>query len=281
MSKIELKDYQKEAVKKAIMTPYNLICIQTGRGKSMVGTFYSRLLFKNNLVDKVIFASTKTGVGSFKKAFTTRLGIPINQYDDPHDFMNFLISDEKVCIIKHSMIEKLGLDENFRSAIETLMTHHYQRIAIVLDEAHKLSSDDGVGHFAFMNLRFMFERISLHTATPYSSCLSQIYGLIDMIYPKMYYSSKRDFFKQHIEERVIRDPKTYRVVRKEKVMYHHLKELREVLDKFSYFYYPPIELHFKTYHTRLNDYTDYDSLAMGLLSRADLEGDKNEQSNSI
>ena len=90
----------------------------------------------------------------------------------------------------------------------------------------------------------------------------------------MYYSNKRDFFDHHIEERTIRDPKTYRVVRKEKVMYHHLKELREVLDKFSYFYFPPIELHFKTYHTRLKDYTDYDQLAMGVLSKEDLENGK-------
>jgi superfamily II DNA or RNA helicase len=276
MATFELKDYQKEAVKKAVMIPYNLICIQTGKGKSAVGTFYSRILFKNNLVDKVIFCSTKTGVGSFKKAFTKRLGVEVNQYDDPTEVMNFLINDEKICIIKHSMLEKLGLDDTFLSAIKEVMTHHYQRIAIVLDEAHKLSNEEGVGHFAFMNLRFMFERISLHTATPYSSCLSQIYGLIDLIYPGMYYANKRDFFAQHIEERVIRDPKTYKVLRKEKVMYHHLKELRETLEKFTYFYYPPIDLHFKTYHTRLKDYTEYDALCMGVLSREDLEGENNK-----
>lgn len=276
MAKFELKDYQREAVKKAVMIPYNLICIQTGRGKSAVGTFYSRILFKNNLVDKVIFCSTKTGVGSFKKAFTKRLGVEVNQYDDPKDVMNFLINDEKVCIIKHSMLEKLGLDETYLSAIKEVMTHAYKRIAIVLDEAHKLSNEEGVGHFAFMNLRFMFERISLHTATPYSSCLSQIYGLIDMIYPKMYYSSKRDFFNQHIEERILRDPKTYKVLRKEKVMYHHLKELRETLEKFTYFYYPPIDLHFKTYHTRLDNYEYYDALCMGVLSKEDLDDESNK-----
>lgn len=271
MAKFELKEYQKEAIKKAVKVPYNLICIQTGRGKSVVGTFYSRVLIKNKLADKVIFCSTKTGVGSFKKAFTKRLGVNINQYDEPSDFMNFLISDEKVCIIKHSMLEKLGLDENYRSAIQTLLTHHYLKLAIVVDEAHKLCNDEGVGHFAFMNLRFMFERISLHTATPYSSCLSQIYGLIDMIYPGMYYASKNAFFDKHIEVRTYRDPKSKRVIRKEKVMYHHLKELRETLDEFTYFYYPPLDLHFKTYHTRLSDYTDYDALCMGILSKEDLD----------
>ena len=280
MAKIELRDYQKEAVRKAVEVPHNLICIQTGKGKSLVGVFYARALIKNKLADKVIFASTKTGVGSFKKAFTKRVGVNINQYDDPCDFMNFLISDEKVCIIKHSMFEKLGLDENFRKAIETLLTHHYQRLAIVIDEAHKLSNDTGIGHFALMNLRFMFERISLHTATPYSSCLSQLYGLIDIIYPGLY-SNKFDFYNQHIEERRVKDWKTGKVLRKEKVCYHHLDILRANLEPFTYFYYPPIDLHFKTYHTRLNDYTEYDSLCMGILSKEDLDNANNNNERTI
>ena len=133
---IVLKQYQKEAVEMAVKEDYNMICIQAGRGKSLVGAFYARVLFKHNLVDKIIYASTKTGVGSIKKAFTKRCGVPINQYDDPSDVMNFLISDEKVCVVKHSMFEKLGLDETYRSSLRTLMTHHYQRIALVIDEAH-------------------------------------------------------------------------------------------------------------------------------------------------
>lgn len=274
MGKIELRDYQKEAVIKAVKEPYNLICIQAGRGKSLVGVFYARALFKNKLIDKIIYASTKTGVGSFKKAFTKRCGVPINQYDDPRDVMNFLISDEKICLVKHSMIDKLGLDENFLSAIKTVLTHQYQRIAIVVDEAHKISNSTSMSHFALNNLRFMFERISLHTATPYSSCLSQIYGLIDIVRPGLY-KDETDFKYHHVEERYIRDPNTGKVLRKEKVCYHHLSELRELLEPFTYFYYPPLDLHFTTYHTSLNNYDDYDALCMGLLTREDLEG-KNE-----
>lgn len=275
MGKIELRPYQKEAVAKAVKEPYNLICIQAGRGKSLVGVFYARALFKNKLVDKIIYASTKTGVGSFKKAFTLRCGVPINQYDDPRDVMNFLISDEKVCIVKHSMLDKLGLDENFLSAIRTVLTHQYKRIALVIDEAHKISNDTSMSHYAINNLRFMFERISLHTATPYSSCLSQMYGLIDIVRPGLY-KDKSDFMYHHVEERYIKDYQTGRVLRKEKVCYHHLTELRETLEPFTYFYYPPLDLHFTTYHTRLNNYDDYDALCMGLLTREDLEGKGND-----
>ena len=128
-----------------------------------------------------------------------------------------------------------------------------------------------------MNLRFMFERISLHTATPYSSCLSQLYGLFDIIQPGLY-SNKQEFFDEHIEERRVKDGKTGRILRKEKVCYHHLDVLRERMEPFTYFYYPPLDLHFKTYHTRLKDYTEYDALCMGLLSREDL-GNNVEKSN--
>lgn len=267
---VELRDYQKEAVKLAVKEPYNLICIQAGRGKSLVGTFYARALFRHKLIDKIIYASTKTGVGSFKKSFKVRCGVNINQYDDPSDVMNFLINDEKICVVKHSMLEKLGLDTNYISAIRTVLTHQYQRIALVIDEAHKVSNTDGLGYCAISNLRFMFERISLHTATPYSSCLSQIYGLIDIVRPNIY-KNKSDFMYHHVEERYVRDPETNRVLRKEKVCYHHLKELRELLEPFTYFYYPPLDLHFTTYHTRLNNYDDYDALCMGLLTREELE----------
>lgn len=277
MAKIELKPYQKEAVIKAVNTPYNLICIQAGRGKSLVSVFYTRALFKHNLVDKVVLASTKTGVGSFKKAFNIRCGLNIKQYDDPHDFMNFLISDEKVCIIKHSMFEKLGLNKVFLDSLNVLMKDYYQRLAIVIDEAHKISNDEGISYFAFSNLRFLFERISLHTATPYSSCLSQIYGLINIVHPGIY-KNKSDFMHQHVEERYIEDPKTHRVIRKEKVRYRHLKELRDKLEPFSYFYYPELDLHFKTYHARLKNYDEYDSLCMGIIKKEDLEGRNNEKS---
>lgn len=269
MGGIVLKDYQKEAVRKAVQVPFNLICIRAGHGKSVVGTFYARALFKHNLVDKIIYASTKTGVGSFKKAFTERVGVPVQQYDDEADFLNFLISDEKICIIKHSMFDKLGNSKQYVDALRTLMEHHYQRIAVVIDEAHKLANDTGVEHTAFMRIRFMFERISLHTATPYSSCLSQIYGLIEMVHPGLYIN-KQDFINKHILERKIKDPKTGRVVRKEKVMYHHLKELRALLEPFTYFYYPPIDIKYITYTTRLHDYTEYDNLCLGVLSRDDL-----------
>ena len=159
MATINLKDYQKEAITKAINVPFNLIAIQTGRGKSLVALFYARYLLNKNLVDKVILASTKTGVISFKKGFEKRVGVKVPQYDTEEEFLNFIKDDEKVCIIKHSMIEKMGYNQNNIDFIRNELSGNYKRIAIVIDEAHKFSNDKSNLHFAFMNIRFMFERI--------------------------------------------------------------------------------------------------------------------------
>lgn len=273
MPKIDLQEYQKEALRLAIKVPYNEIFVQTGRGKSIIGTFYARYLLNKKLVDKVIFASTKTGVLSFKKAFTTRLGVNINQYDDEADFLRFFKSDEKICLVKHSMIEKMGFNQANIDYIRETLSDNYKRIAIVIDEVHKFSNDTSNLHQSFMNIRFAFERISLHTATPYGSCLSQLWGITHLIYPKLW-RSKRAFFDDHIEEKVIMDYRTRRVMRKEKVAYKNLDLLRKKIEPFTYFYYPPLDLNFVEHRTRLNDYEEYDALCMGVLSKEDLEDKK-------
>lgn len=270
MAKIELKDYQKDAVKFAVNVPYNGIFIQTGRGKSLVASFYTRVLLNHKLVDKVILCSTKTGVNSLHKAFKTRLGVDVNQYDEESDTLNFFRNDEKIMICKHSMIEKLGFNQNNIDAIRDILTKDYKRIAIVIDECHKFSSTTSNVHQAFLNIRFAFERISLHTATPYGSSLEQLYGIICLIHPKLW-RSKRAFYDDHIEEKVLLDYRTKKVRRKEIVAYKNLDKLREKILPFCYFYYPPLDLNFIEHKAPLQDYTDYEALCKGLLSREELE----------
>ena len=91
MATVKLLDYQKEAVTKAINVPYNLIAIMTGRGKSLIALFYARYLLNKDLCDKVILASTKTGVISFKKGFEKRVGVKVPQYDKEEEFFHHLL----------------------------------------------------------------------------------------------------------------------------------------------------------------------------------------------
>lgn len=274
MSKVELKDYQKDAVKLAINVPHHLIACQVGRGKSIIATFYTRYLINKKLADKVILAGTKTSVNSFHKAFEVRAGVKVPQYDKVEDVLNFFSNDEKVCIIKHSIIEKLGYDQNSLDYIYDSLSKNYKRIAIVVDECHKLSNDKSKLHFAFANLRFAFERISMQTATPYSTSIVQLYGIISLIQPKLWKNQKA-FRDKYIEEKVIIDYKTKRVKRKEEVAYHNLDKLRKEIEPFTYFYYPPLDLNFIEHKTRLKSYDVYDDLCRGVLTEEMLDNNDN------
>lgn len=267
--KIELYQYQKEAVKLAISVPYHLIAVQTGKGKSIISVFYLRILFKKNLADKVILIGTKTSVNSFIKAFS-KVGVTIPQYDNEEDALNFFFNDEKICIWKHSMIKKIGYNESYLAQIRKELEDNYKRIAVVLDEGHELSNDESNLHMGFMNLRFAFERISVQTATPVGSLLTQLYGCIHLIYPKLW-KSKRAFCNDHVEEKILYDYRTRRVKRKEIVAYKNLNMLRSKIAPFTYFYYPPLDLHFIEHKTRLKDYDKYLDLCRGVIPKEELE----------
>lgn len=275
--KLELLSYQKDAVKFGLKVPFHAVFVRVGRGKSVISVFYSRLLLNKNLADKVILAGSKTSVNSFKKAFEKRAGVKVPQYDDVEDVFNFIEDDkQKICLIKHSMVQKLGFDQANIDRLEKTLTDNYKRIAVVIDECHRFANDTSNLHMAFQNIRFAFERISIQTATPIMSHLESLYGLTKLLYPKLW-RSKRAFYDDHVEEKVITDYRTRRVLRKETIAYKNLDKLREKILPFSFFYYPELDLKFIEHKTRLRDYSEYDKLCQGLLTEEELEEKKNKR----
>ena len=191
--------------------------------------------------------------------------------EEPDDFVNFFKSKDKVCIIKHSMFEKAGNDLMTIKKLEKVYDSGC-RVALVIDEAHKMQNPEGVQHDAYFHIEEMFDRVILMTATPYSSCLSQFYGLIHLVYPDLW-KSKRQFFSNYIEEITIKDPRTHRVVRKEKVAYKNLKDFRSKIEPFTYFYYPPIPLVHTEHRCKLSKehYEEYLRLCWGVVDNETLE----------
>ena len=273
---IVLRDYQKEAVKFAVKVKKSLFCMRVGSGKTICAMFAMRALINSKKIDKFIVACTKSSVSVFKEDFKEKAGLNVRLIEAEHELVSFLKGKEKVCIVKHSMFEKAGNDLYIIKELEDIYNEGL-KVGLIIDEAHKMQNTDGVAQEAFHRISFLFDRIQLYTATPYSSCLSQFYGLICLIYPKLW-KSKRAFFDQYIDEITIRDPRTHRVVRKEKVRYKNLKEFREKIEPFTYFYYPTISLVHLEHHTALKDYTTYNDLCKGVLSAEDLkkirEGEK-------
>ena len=171
----------------------------------------------------------------------------------------------------YSMFEKAGNDLMTIKKLEKIYDSGC-KVALVIDEAHKMQNPEGVQHDAYFHIEEMFDRVILMTATPYSSCLSQFYGLIHLIYPKLW-KSKRQFFDNYIDEIAIKDPRTHRIVRKEKIAYKNLKEFRAKIEPFTYFYYPNISLVHAEHKCRLSPehYNEYLEKCWGILRDEDLE----------
>ena len=263
--KIKLRDYQQEAVKFALNVKKCLFCMRVGSGKTICAMFALRSFFKNKLIDKAVVACTKSSVPVFVEDFKEKAGLDVRVIEEPDDFVDFFKGKDKVCIIKHSMFEKAGNDLMTIKKLEKIYDSGC-KVALVIDEAHKMQNPEGVQHDAYFHIEEMFDRVILMTATPYSSCLSQFYGLIHLIYPDLW-KSKRAFFNRYIDEITIKDPRTHRVVRKEKVAYKNLKEFRSMIEPFTYFYYPAIPLVHISHETRLSEehYKEYLRLCWGIV----------------
>lgn len=188
MTIIKLREYQKDAVRFALRVPKSLLCMRVGSGKTICAMFSIRAFFRKNLVDKAIVSCTKSSVSVFVNDFKEKANMDVSLIEDVDEFLEFLIGPKKVCLIKHSMLEKIGNDIIALNKLSTIINKEGVRVALAIDEAHKLQNPDGVAHEAYQRVAFAFQRVILLTATPYSSCLTQFYGLIHLIYPGLWKS---------------------------------------------------------------------------------------------
>ena len=269
MAKITLRDYQAEAVNFTQRVDKSLLCMRVGSGKTICAMFALREFLNNKKADKAIVACTKSSVSVFQHDFKEKAGMDVPLAETVDELMSFLRSNKKICLIKHSMFEKAGGNIAHIKELEGYAKQGL-KVALVIDEAHKMQNTEGVAQVAFHRIDFLFNKVVLLTATPYSSCLSQFWGLICLIHPEIW-QSKRAFFNRFIDEVAIKDPRSHRIVRKEKVRYKNLAEFREAIEPFTYFYYPNIPLVHIEHHTSLKDYSEYNRLCEGILTDEEKE----------
>lgn len=272
MARITLRDYQVEAVKFTLKVDKSLLCMRVGSGKTVCAMFALREMINRKQIDKAIVACTKSSVSVFKKDFLEKAGLDVPVYETESEIINFLRGKGKICIVKHSMFEKLGKDAMTIRILEEISMNEGVKVGLVIDEAHKIQNPEGVAQQAYHRIDFLFDKVIMLTATPYSSCLSQFWGLVCIIHPDLW-PTKKSFFNRYIDEISIRDLRTHRVIRKEKVRYKNLKEFRSIIEPFTYFYYPPIPLVHVEHHTQLTHehLVEYDELIKGVLSKEDKE----------
>ena len=271
MAKITLRDYQSKAVEFTQKVPFSLLWMRVGSGKTVCAMFAIREFLNRKQIDKAMIACTKSSVSVFQKDFKEKAGIDIPLIETIPELFSFLEGKGKVCLIKHSMFEKMGEELITIKKLEKL-NQAGLRVALVIDEAHKIQNPEGVAQEAFHRIDGMFDKIVLLTATPYSSCLSQFWGLICLIHPEIW-PTKRSFYFNYIDEVVIKDPKTHRPVRKEKVRYKNLADFREHILPFTYIYCPKIPLVHKEWHTQLTPehLAEYNELCKGIIKEEEKE----------
>ena len=265
---IKLFEFQQEAVKRALNSLNYLLCVRVGGGKTLIAMFYAKLLRKKKLADKIAFACTVSAAVAVAGEFKDKIGLDVPQITTVDQYFNWLNNDEPVCIFKHSFFEKLGYDQGVIDDLDDFVEHSGKKVALVIDEAHKISNEKGVAHTAFQNIRFSFCRIIAMTATPWQSGLSQLFGTIRLVSPNCW-KSRAAFTRDHIVQEVIRV--NGKVRRVETVAYQNLKKLREKIAPFTFFYYPKIPLNFIYHNVRLPDYTEYDEICKGILTEKELE----------
>lgn len=273
MAKIILREYQTEAVKFTQRVDKSLLCMRVGSGKTVCAMFALRESLNKKQVDKAVIACTKSSVSVFQQDFKEKAGLDVPLIETAEGLIKFLKGKSKVCIVKHSMFEKAGNDLITIRQLEKISMDG-TRVALVVDEAHKIQNPEGLAQEAFHRIDWLFDKVILLTATPYSSCLSQFWGLVCVIHPEIW-PTKRKFFDRFIDEIAIRDPRTHRVIRKEKVRYKNLKEFRETIEPFTFFYYPNIPLVHVEHHTKLRDYSTYDDLCKGVIKNEEEEQKSN------
>ena len=265
---IKLFEFQQEAVKRALNSLNYLLCVRVGGGKTLIAMFYAKLLRKKKLADKIAFACTVSAAVAVAGEFKDKIGLDVPQITTVDQYFNWLNNDEPVCIFKHSFFEKLGYDQGVIDDLDDFVEHSGKKVALVIDEAHKISNEKGIAHTAFQNIRFSFCRIIAMTATPWQSGLSQLFGTIRLVSPNCW-KSRAAFTRDHIVQEVVRV--NGKVRRVETVAYRNLKKLREKIAPFTFFYYPKIPLNFIYHNVRLPDYTEYDEICKGVLTEKELE----------
>lgn len=265
MSKITLRQYQKEAVQFALNKKKCALLMKTGTGKTLVSLICLKTLLKRKLTDKCVIACTKTSTVVFQKEFMNMFNFKVKVIEKAEDYIDFLTSNSKVCVIKHSMFKNIGSDLKYLKEIRKIKKETNLSVSLIIDEAHKMGSDTSKTQKYFMNGAWLYDRCVLMTATPYSSTLVQLYGLVQLIYPQLW--TKQVFESNYIDYLVVRDRVNWKkVLRKEILRYKNLKNLREILKEFTFFYYPPTKLNFYYHKCKLKDYTDYEKLCKGILT---------------
>lgn len=262
--KIELSDEQKNAARFCIPKKSALVAYGTGTGKSIIQILIAFYHVKNNNTHKFLFVCTKSSLIEVKGDFLKRTDEKIKEIKTVKDLSDFIRSEDKFGIVQYNLISKFDLYETQRAF------QYMGKIGVCFDEVHTLKNFKS-GHTKFFKMfRNVFSYCYGFTATPITSSLTDLFGIIHLLNPKVFgsYSAfESNFLEVEMVERRVRRKDTDEIeviLVKEITKFKNLPELRKWIDSFVISYYPELPIIYDLRGTPLSNRKEYITAAKGL-----------------
>lgn len=157
-----------------------LLADEVGLGKTIEAGLIVKELLARQRIKTLLICSPPTLIQQWKDEMSAKFGeVIFSPYD--HEFSGYLETDKVIC-----SLEKLVRDR------EKIMSKNWDMV--IVDEAHLLNNPDTKRRSAVSGLSR--RHLLLLTATPLQNNLSDLYSLMDLLYPGML-GSKHTFLKTY------------------------------------------------------------------------------------
>lgn len=167
---------------------------ETGSGKSLISIMTSFYQVKNNIVDKYIIVSPKSGLISINEDFLDHTDYNPDIIETFEDLKTFLTDNRKIVIANYNIIKdciayvknnKGGLNEIIKTELHELLLKI--KLGVIFDEFHTLKNPatSDTAKFWLIFRPFISYCYGL-TATSYFQDIEDIYHLVNFLDPKFF-----------------------------------------------------------------------------------------------
>lgn len=166
-TKVKLFDMQKEALNKLLQKRYSMLNFQQGLGKTETAIAWYKHLKENNKVKNIFIISSSLSINLTWVERLTNYSEPFIKINSLKDISN--IKNGDVVLLTFNTVTK------YQKQLKKYIKMQSQKVALVVDESHRLSNDKSLRTKATLNV---FRRVKyklLATGTPTRNNLNELY----------------------------------------------------------------------------------------------------------
>lgn len=237
-----LDDAQVDIVEALLSNDCYFNCSQTGIGKTFSTlTACIHKMKEDNEVHYVIVIPTKANKVFIETLENFNLPYEIltatkRQYNLKARFHIFNYSTLTKDVVSKNKNDIMYMNE-YISRVLNLYKESNKNLHLILDEAHTLQDNNSQQYKVMKELRPLFKKVWVLTATPILNDLLGFYYMVDLVIPNYFgnvYAFRNKFFKQELKEIWTRDKITNKAKKKKVYDVIGYKNLKTLKDAFSY-----------------------------------------------